>query len=128
MGGRVWRAGDAGLPSSRSSCPGGTPTTARSARADPLALALKRVKVLVSGQVQGVFFRAECASRARDLGLGGFVRNLRDGRVEAVFEGDPAGVDALVDWCRTGPRWAQVENVEVVEEEPKGESQFLVTR
>jgi len=88
----------------------------------------KRVRVVVSGQVQGVFFRAQCASRARDLGLGGFVRNLPDGRVEAVFEGDQADVDALVDWCHTGPRWAQVEDVAVVEEEPKGETQFRVTR
>src|SRR6266540_5707110 len=88
----------------------------------------KRVHVFVSGRVQGVFFRAECASRARELGLAGFVRNLPDGRVEAVFEGDPADVDALVDWCHTGPRWAQVEDVAVVEEEPKGETQFRVTR
>ena len=54
----------------------------------------KRVHVFVSGQVQGVFFRAECASRARKAGLGGFVRNVADGRVEAVFEGDRAEVDA----------------------------------
>ncbi len=83
---------------------------------------------MVSGQVQGVFFRAQCASRARDLGLGGFVRNLPDGRVEAVFEGDAADVDALVDWCHTGPRWAQVEDVVVVDEELRGETRFRVTR
>jgi acylphosphatase len=89
----------------------------------------KRVHVFVSGQVQGVFFRAECASRAREIGLGGFVRNLRDGRVEAVFEGDPADVDALVEWCHSGPRWAQVEQVEVAEEEPRGDPEFrVVTR
>ncbi len=87
----------------------------------------KRVRVLVSGQVQGVFFRAECASRARRLGLGGLVRNLPDGRVEAVFEGDPVGVDEMVEWCHTGPRWAQVESVEVVAEEPRGETEFRVT-
>lgn len=84
--------------------------------------------MFVSGQVQGVFFRAECASRARERGLGGFVRNLQDGRVEAVFEGDPAEVDAMVEWCHTGPRWAHVANVEVIEEEPKGDIQFRVTR
>jgi acylphosphatase len=84
--------------------------------------------VFVSGQVQGVFFRAECASRARERGLGGFVRNLPDGRVEAVFEGDHAKVDAMVEWCHTGPRWAHVEKVDVSEEEPKGETEFRVSR
>jgi acylphosphatase len=86
----------------------------------------KRVHVFVSGQVQGVFFRAECASRARQRGLGGFVRNLSDGRVEALFEGEPADVDAMVEWCHSGPRWAEVEKVEVAEEEPKGERDFRV--
>ncbi|HEY3211491.1 MAG TPA: acylphosphatase [Actinomycetota bacterium] len=88
----------------------------------------KRVRVLVSGQVQGVFFRAECASRARDLGLGGFVRNLADGRVEAVYEGGPGDVDSMVEWCYTGPRWAHVEDVEVIDEEPRGETEFRITR
>lgn len=87
----------------------------------------KRVHVFVSGQVQGVFFRAECASKARRAGLGGFVRNLPDGRVEAVFEGDQASVDALVEWCHTGPRWAQVEKVEAQSEAPQGDSEFRVT-
>jgi acylphosphatase len=88
----------------------------------------KRMHVFVSGQVQGVFFRAECASRARQQGLGGFVRNLPDGRVEAVFEGDPAAVEAVVEWCHTGPRWARVASVDVAEEEPRGETRFRVTR
>jgi acylphosphatase len=88
----------------------------------------KRVHLFVSGQVQGVFFRAECASRARELGLGGFVRNLSDGRVEVAFEGDPAAVDSVVEWCHTGPRWAQVDKVEAVEEEPQGETRFRVAR
>lgn len=83
--------------------------------------------MFVSGQVQGVFFRAECASRARKLGLGGFVRNLPDGRVEAVFEGDPTAVDAMVEWCHRGPRWAQVERIEIIEEEPKGDAEFRDT-
>jgi acylphosphatase len=87
----------------------------------------KRVHVFVSGQVQGVFFRAECASRARRTGLGGFVRNLPDGRVEAAFEGPARNVDALVEWCHTGPRWAEVEGVEVLEEAPAGETEFRVT-
>jgi acylphosphatase len=54
------------------------------------------------------------------------VRNLPDGRVEAAFEGDPDAVGAMVEWCRTGPRWARVDAVEVVEEEPLGESTFDV--
>ena len=64
---------------------------------------MKRVHVFVSGRVQGVFYRVECANRARDAGLGGFVRNLPDGRVEAAFEGPAEDVDALVAWSREGP-------------------------
>ena len=86
----------------------------------------KRAHVVVSGRVQGVFFRAEAAQRARALGLGGFVRNTPDGLVEAAFEGDPAGVDAMVEWCRTGPPLAAVERVEVSEEDPRGEREFRV--
>jgi acylphosphatase len=86
----------------------------------------KRVHVFVSGQVQGVFFRAETAKRARELGLGGFVRNTRDERVEAVFEGTPEDVDAMVVWCRSGPSLAQVAEVEVAEEEPTGETDFRI--
>jgi acylphosphatase len=87
----------------------------------------KRVHLFVAGRVQGVFYRAECASTARELGLGGFVRNLPDGRVEAAFEGDPAAVDSMAEWCRTGPRWAQVEKVDATEERPRGETRFRVT-
>ncbi len=78
--------------------------------------------------MQGVFYRAECASRARSLGLAGSVRNLRDGRVEAVFEGDSGAVDEMVRWCRLGPPAARVEEVEVSEESPLGEHEFRVTR
>lgn len=86
----------------------------------------KRVRVLVSGRVQGVFFRAECARRARQLGLGGFARNTSDGRLEAAFEGDPDSVDRMVDWCEQGPDLAQVESVETHEEQPTGETEFRV--
>jgi len=88
---------------------------------------LKRVKVLVSGQVQGVFFRAECATRARRLGLGGRVRNRPDGRVEAVFEGEADTVDRMIEWCREGPPLARVDGVEVEEEPPQGDPKFRVT-
>ena len=88
----------------------------------------RRVRVVVSGEVQGVFFRAETARRARALGLGGFVRNQPDGRVEASFEGDAHGVDAMVAWCREGPRLARVERVEATAEEPVGEIEFRIAR
>lgn len=77
---------------------------------------MKRVRLVVSGRVQGVFFRATCARRARALGLGGSVRNMPDGSVEAVFEGPSADVEAMVAWCRSGPELARVDEVEVHEE------------
>jgi acylphosphatase len=86
----------------------------------------KRVHVLVSGRVQGVFFRAQCADRARAARLGGVVRNLPDGRVEAAFEGEDAAVDAMVEWCRHGPGWARVEAVDATEEPPEGEREFRI--
>jgi acylphosphatase len=89
---------------------------------------VKRVHVVVSGSVQGVFFRSTCTGLARARGLGGFVRNLPDGRVEAAFEGIDDDVDALLDWCRVGPDHAHVERVEVSAEEPRGEREFRITR
>jgi acylphosphatase len=88
---------------------------------------VKRVRVLVSGRVQGVFYRATCAREARGAGVGGFVRNTQDGRVEAVFEGPDAVVDRLVAWCRRGPEHARVDAVEVAFEEPVGDDGFRVT-
>lgn len=87
---------------------------------------MKRVRVLVSGRVQGVFFRVECARRARDLGVVGYVRNLPDGRVEAAFEGSEKDVDDMVAWCRQGPEWASVEDVGVEEESPTEEQAFRI--
>jgi acylphosphatase len=87
----------------------------------------KRVHVFVSGRVQGVFYRSECARRARALGVAGFVRNLPDGRVEAAFEGEPGAVESMVAWCRRGPRWAEVTAVETAEEAPTGEREFRIT-
>ena len=69
--------------------------------------------VWVSGRVQGVWFRQTCAEQARSAGVTGWVRNLPDGRVEAVFEGEQGEVRALVEWCRSGPAHATVEHVEV---------------
>jgi len=74
--------------------------------------------------VQGVGYRAACARRARAAGVGGWVRNLPDGTVEAVFEGPAASVDALVTWCHDGPAYAHVDRVRVVEEDPVGDVTF----
>jgi acylphosphatase len=85
-----------------------------------------RVRVLVSGRVQGVFFRSSCAERARRLGLGGWVRNLPDGRVEAAFEGHPPAVEQMVAWCRHGPPGALVDSVETEHQEPAGTGSFAI--
>jgi acylphosphatase len=74
---------------------------------------VKRVHVVVSGRVQGVFFRATCEEFAVSHNLAGYARNLPDGRVEAEFEGPEAAVDAAVAWCRVGPPLALVDSVEV---------------
>lgn len=86
----------------------------------------RRVRVRVSGRVQGVWFRAETMSMARSLGLTGWVRNASDGTVEAVFEGDERLVSEAVAWCRRGPPGARVESVEESREEPTGEQGFEV--
>ncbi len=80
----------------------------------------------VHGRVQGVFFRDTCRREARRLGVTGFVRNLADGTVEAVFEGDPDAVSAMLDWVHDGPDRAQVSRVEVVVEDPEGLADFAV--
>lgn len=85
-----------------------------------------RRRVVVDGRVQGVFFRDTCRREATRAGVGGWVRNRPDGRVEAVFEGDPDRVALLVEWCHQGPRGAVVTGVEVTEEEPTGEDGFRV--
>jgi acylphosphatase len=73
--------------------------------------------VVVTGRVQGVFFRDSCRLEAARLGVAGWVRNRSDGAVEAVFEGPLLAVRAAVDWCRHGPPRARVDSVSVVEED-----------
>jgi acylphosphatase len=85
-----------------------------------------RAHVFVSGRVQGVYYRASTRDKASEEGVDGWVRNLDDGRVEAVFEGAEAAVDAIVEWCHTGSRAADVETVEVTTTDPEGESEFEV--
>ena len=80
-----------------------------------------RAHVLVSGRVQGVFFRYETRKRAREKGVTGWVRNTLDGRVEAIFEGEKENVDYMIEFCRRGPPAARVTKVEVRWEPYKGE-------
>jgi acylphosphatase len=85
-----------------------------------------RRHVYVSGQVQGVFFRDTCARHAHQLGVTGWVRNRRDGRVEAVFEGETAAVERMVEWCRHGPPRAIVTGVQVDDESPEDDPYFRI--
>jgi acylphosphatase len=80
-----------------------------------------RAHVMISGRVQGVFFRAETRDAARRYGVAGWVRNTRDGRVEAVLEGNSEDVEKMIQWCRSGPPQARVENVEVDHQDYRGE-------
>lgn len=89
-------------------------------------MAEDRRRVIVSGVVQGVFFRDTCRREAQREGVAGWVRNLPDGRVEAVFEGDAARVARLVEWVGRGPSQAVVEGVEVFEESPQGLQGFEI--
>jgi len=84
----------------------------------------KRAHVYVSGFVQGVNFRWYTVERARQRGVGGWVRNLADGRVEAVFEGAEPDVASMVAWCGRGPRSARVTGVDVTWEEPEDLHEF----
>jgi acylphosphatase len=85
-----------------------------------------RRRVVVRGNVQGVFFRDSCRREASSRGVAGWVTNRPDGAVEAVFEGEPDAVDALVEFCRSGPRGADVRSVDESSEEPEGLSGFEV--
>ena len=85
-----------------------------------------RVHVSVSGTVQGVYYRATTRDTARDLGVDGWVTNLEDGRVEAVFEGTDADVEAMVEWCHEGSPAADVDDVEVTDEDPQGLEGFEI--
>ena len=87
---------------------------------------MKRVRVVVTGRVQGVFFRDACRYEAEARDVTGWVRNNRDGSVEAAFEGEPTAVDAMVAWCRHGPPRATVIDVDVAEETPRDEDRFRV--
>jgi acylphosphatase len=84
-------------------------------------MATIRVRVIVSGRVQGVYFRSYTAEEARARGVSGWIKNRRDGRVEALFEGEEQAVQQMVDWCAQGPPAARVEDIEVYKESFTGE-------
>lgn len=86
-----------------------------------------RRRVVVHGYVQGVFFRDTVRRRALADGVAGWVRNNRDGTVEAVFEGEPDAVERLVTFCRQGPRGALVDRLEVFDEQPESLVAFRVS-
>jgi len=87
-----------------------------------------RRHVFVSGRVQGVFYRASTREKAREVGVDGWVKNLDDGRVEAVFEGPATAVESIVEWCQTGSQAASVEAVEQTTEKPTGIEGFEIRR
>jgi acylphosphatase len=87
-----------------------------------------RVRVVVHGLVQGVWFRESCRRVADEQGVAGWVRNRTDGTVEAVFEGDAQPVSVVVSWCRIGPPRAEVTSLDVTEETPEGLVGFRVSR
>lgn len=76
------------------------------------------VHVLISGRVQGVWFRASTKKKADELGIHGWVRNTSDGKVEAVFEGEEEKINEMIKWCHTGPPLARVEKIEVKKQKP----------
>ena len=70
-------------------------------------------KVVISGRVQGVFYRISAKQKAEDIGLTGWVRNRADGKVEAIFQGYAKKVDKMIKWCHSGPTLSKVENVDI---------------
>jgi len=89
---------------------------------DNFRMAMERVSahVMIEGRVQGVFFRHHTHKKALELGVTGWVKNRSDGRVEAVFEGEKASVERIVQWCHRGPSEARVTEVTVTWEDPQG--------
>ncbi|MPZ62746.1 MAG: acylphosphatase [Propionibacteriales bacterium] len=85
-----------------------------------------RRRVTARGLVQGIFFRDTCRREAAGLGVAGWVRNLPDGSVEAVFEGDPDAVGRMVEWMGRGPSRARVDSVDVEDETPQGVRGFEI--
>jgi acylphosphatase len=91
-------------------------------------MAQERAHVHVSGRVQGVYYRASTKEKATDLDVDGWVKNLQDGRVEAIFEGETDAIEAMIDWCHEGSDRAAVSDVAVEYEEPQGVRGFEIRR
>lgn len=88
----------------------------------------RQVRIIITGKVQGVYYRASMQQKARALGVTGLVRNQADGSVYAEAEGTPAQLDALLDWCRQGPPAARVERVHTEEGQWPGREDFVIDR
>ncbi len=83
--------------------------------------------VIISGKVQGVWFRANTKQKAEQLGINGWVRNTSDGKVEAIFEGKKENVSEMIDWCKQGPPLAKVEDVTIEDQTPNnGYGEFII--
>jgi acylphosphatase len=89
---------------------------------------MRSVRILVTGRVQGVFFRKSTLDQALRLGLKGYVMNLPDGRVLVEAVGEPAAIEALISWCRQGPPGARVQNIQVDETEAPDVPTFVIKR
>ena len=85
-------------------------------------------KIIVSGRVQGVFYRASTVNRANELGINGFVKNRPDGTVYIEAEGSADRLDVFIDWCRKGPLYANVESVDIENGEWQGFKGFIIKR
>ena len=81
----------------------------------------KRVHLLISGRVQGVWFRASTRNKAQQLGLKGWVKNTSDGKVEAIFEGEEKNIEEIIKWCHKGPSLAHVTHIDIKQEQYKNE-------
>jgi acylphosphatase len=89
---------------------------------------MKHINIKITGKVQGVFFRASTKAVADQIGVKGFVKNEKDGSVYVEAEAEEAFLEMFVDWCKEGPEKAKVENVEVVDGEPKNYRNFEVVK
>lgn len=86
-----------------------------------------RAHVFIEGNVQGVFYRSWTHKTAKEIGLTGFVNNLEDGRVEALFEGEKGKVEEMITKCKEGSKSSQVKHIDIVWEDPKGDySDFVI--
>ena len=88
----------------------------------------KRIHIFVTGRVQGVFFRQSTRVMAIKNNVNGLVRNLNDGRVEIIAEGEESNIDTLADWCKTGPANSRVDEFELLEEKSTGEFENFQVR